>query len=48
MKLINSKTLNQRSKIFVWTDQVRNVLKLNVLLVAGCQDLKIMPALLVQ
>ena len=48
MKLISSKKVNQRNKTFVWTDQVRNVLKLNVLKVARCQDLKTISALLVR
>ena len=39
MKLLNSKKLKLRNKVFVWTGKVRNVVELNVLSV-GCQDLK--------
>ena len=36
MKLLNSKKLKLRNKVFVWTGKVRNVVELNVLSV-GCQ-----------
>ena len=47
MKLLNTKTLKQRYKTFVFTGKVRRVMKLNVH-VLGATGLKLTSGLLVQ